>query len=108
MVHDPRRRNRTAGQHVDDALRGIDPDPLVRGRGDAADMGGHHQTRLGPEGVVGGGGFLRECVQPRAGNAALAQGGGKGLLVDQAAAAGIDQDRIRPHPGQTLGIDHVA
>ena len=51
--------------------------------------------------------LLAQHVQAGAQDASLAQRVGQRLLVDQAAARGVDQHRRRLHQRQRLGVDQV-
>ena len=57
--------------------------------------------------MVGGWGFDGQDVQARASDPALAEGGGKRGLVDQRAAAGVDQDAAGLHGREGFGVDDV-
>eukprot|EP01022_Parablepharisma_sp_SALTPOND_P029698 TRINITY_DN743_c1_g4_i1.p1 TRINITY_DN743_c1_g4~~TRINITY_DN743_c1_g4_i1.p1 ORF type:complete len:1335 (-),score=475.41 TRINITY_DN743_c1_g4_i1:5534-9538(-) len=76
--------------------------------GDPADVRAEDDVGDILQGMRRGEGFLLEAVQ--AGRAQLARGqrSDQGLLVDEAAARGIDQDGAILHARQRGGIDHVA
>lgn len=61
----------------------------------------------GEEGVVWGGWLDGEDVEPGAGNAVFAEGGGEGWFVDEGTAAGVDEEGGGLHEGEGVGIDEV-
>ena len=97
------------GQVVGDlgaqAGAGLDRAPgQVGGDQQAIGEGG---ARVGQR-VIGGRGFLGEHVQGHAAQVAGAQAGQQRRLVDQAPAAGVDQDGVGRQAGQEGGVDQLA
>ena len=57
--------------------------------------------------IICGWGLSAKDVQSGCGEFALVQGCGQRMLIHQAAAARVEQDRGRLHPGKPLSVDKV-
>jgi hypothetical protein len=75
----------------------VDGDGALRFRGGAAEVRRGDDPRVPQERMAGRRRLLREYVERRAGEAALLQGGEQRLLVDQAAARAVDEERAPFH-----------
>ena len=70
-------------------------------------MRGQHDVGQTDQRVVGGDGLALENVQPSPGDAPAPKGLDQGVLVDQPAAASVDEDGGRLHQAERPAVDEV-